>query len=136
MSAISCMRRVLVLFLVLLFPLNVFALSLSVSTMHVCTMRVASMPAAAPTQAADAKDRVHVPAALADPGDVPDGDPGTGDPGDIDPDEPPAGADIHYIVGQAGCLHIAGLSSTPPAPHDAAPRCHAVAPPVKPPRAA
>jgi hypothetical protein len=50
------MRRALVIFLVLLFPLNVFALSLSVAT----------MPAAALAQAADAKERVHAPAALAD----------------------------------------------------------------------
>ncbi|WP_141830678.1 hypothetical protein [Herbaspirillum sp. SJZ107] len=120
------MRRVLVIFLVLLFPLNVFALSLSVAT----------MPAAALAQAAGAKDRVHVAAALADAGDVADDDAGSGDPGDIDPDEPPAGADIHYIVGHAGCLHIAGLSSASPALHDAAPRCHSVPPPVKPPRAA
>ncbi|TQK11975.1 hypothetical protein FBX97_1927 [Herbaspirillum sp. SJZ107] len=126
MSPFACMRRVLVIFLVLLFPLNVFALSLSVAT----------MPAAALAQAAGAKDRVHVAAALADAGDVADDDAGSGDPGDIDPDEPPAGADIHYIVGHAGCLHIAGLSSASPALHDAAPRCHSVPPPVKPPRAA
>jgi len=126
MSPIACMRRVLVIFLVLLFPLNVFALSLSVAT----------MPAAALAQAADANDRVHVPAALADAGEVSADDTGAGDPGDIDPDEPPAGADIHYIVGHAGCLHIAGLSSASPALHDAAPRCHSVPPPVKPPRAA
>jgi len=126
MSPFACMRRVLVIFLVLLFPLNVFALSLSVAT----------MPAAALAQAADAKDRVHVPAALADAGQVSADDTGAGDPGDIDPDEPPAGADIHYIVGHAGCLHIAGLSSASPALHDAAPRCHSVPPPVKPPRAA
>ncbi|WP_323144968.1 hypothetical protein [Massilia phyllosphaerae] len=128
MSSTPCMRRVLVIFLVLLFPLNVLALSLSVATMHVATM-----PAAVLAQAADANDRVHVPAALA--GDVADDDDDAG-PGDIDPDEPPAGADIHYIVGHAGCLHIAGLSSASPALHDAAPRCHSVPPPVKPPRAA
>jgi len=126
MSPFACMRRVLVIFLVLLFPLNVFALSLSVAT----------MPAAALAQAAGAKDHVHVAAALADAGDVADDDTGSGDPGDIDPDEPPAGADIHYIVGHAGCLHIAGLSSAAPALHDAASRCHSVPPPVKPPRAA
>jgi len=133
MSAIPRMRRVLVIFLVLLFPLNVFALSLSVATMGVATM-----PAAALAQAADAKDRVHVPAALADAGDASDGDIGAndGDPGDIDPDEPPAGADLHYIVGHAGGLHLAGLSGASSALHDAAPRCHSVAPPVKPPRAA
>ena len=131
MSPFACMRRVLVIFLVLLFPLNVFALSLSVAT----------MPAAALAQAAGAKDRLHVPPALADAGavsgdDTGSSDTGSGDRGDIDPDEPPAGGDIHYIVGHAGCLHIAGLSSAAPALHDAASRCHSVPPPVKPPRAA
>ena len=122
------MRRALVIFLVLLFPLNVFALSLSVAT----------MPAAALAQAADAKERVHAPAALADSDlrAISGCDDACNDPGDIDPDEPPAGADLHYIVGHAGCLHRAGLSSASPALHDAAPRCHSVPPPVKPPRVA
>ena len=129
MSPIPCMRRVLVIFLVLLFPLNVFALSLSVAT----------LPAAAVALAADAQERVHAPGAAqpdSDAGNAFGCDGGCSDPGDIDPDEPPAGADIHYIVDLAGGLQFAGLSGTSPALHDAAPRCRAVPPPVKPPRAA
>jgi hypothetical protein len=116
------MRRALVIFLILLFPLNVFALSMSAATL--------AQPAGTHERAGAAAAQVA--------GDLDDDFGGDGgcDPGDIDPDEPPAGADLHYIVGHAGGLHVAGWSRAAAALHDAAPRCHAVAPPVKPPRAA
>lgn len=120
------LRRVLVIFLALLFPLNVFALSMSAATL---------------VQPAGAKAHVHAMAAVADDGAGGDAGSDTGgndpkDPNDIDPDEPPSGADLHYIVGQAGSLQFAGLAGSAAALHDAAPRCHSVPPPVKPPRAA
>jgi len=123
LSLPAAMRRVLVIFLVLLFPLNVFALSMSAATL---------------AQPAGAKAHVHALAAAADDGAGSDAgsDSGGNDPNDIDPDEPPSGADLHYIVGQAGCLQFAGLAGAAVALHDAAPRCHAVPPPIKPPRAA
>jgi hypothetical protein len=123
LSLPPALRRALVVFLILLFPLNVFALSMSAATL---------------VHPAGTHERVDAAAAQAAGADLDDGfaGDGSGDPGDIDPDEPPAGADLHYIVGHAGGLHVAGLSRAAAALHDAAPRCHAVAPPVKPPRAA
>ena len=114
------MRRVLVIFLILLFPLNVFALSLS---------------AASPWQHADAKAQAH--AALAAAGqDDGDGCPGDCDVDlDIDPDEPPSAGDVHYIVGHGASLQFTCLPSCAVPLHDAPPYCHALPPPVKPPRA-
>lgn len=109
------MRRVLVIFLILLFPLNVFALSMS----------AASLPAA--LQQAEVPG--HVLAA-----DVGGADTDTDI--DIDPDEPPAGADLHYIVCRGGALQFAAPAAAAPALHDPAPPSHAIPPPVKPPRAA
>lgn len=116
------MRRVLVIFLILLFPLNVFALSMS---------------AASPWQHGDAKAQVH--AALADAGQTG----GAGDDSgggnvdlDIDPDEPPSAGDLHYIFGHGASLQFTCLPSRAVPLHDAAPYCHALPPPVKPPRAA
>jgi hypothetical protein len=118
------MRRVLVIFLILLYPLNVFALSMSAASL---------------AQPADAAERVHAPAdaGLGDAsGGATDCDGGCDIDFDIDPDEPHSGADLHYIVGQGGCLQAAGLGACAVALHDAAPRCHSIPPPVKPPRAA
>lgn len=124
MSLTPGMRRVIVIFLILLFPLNVFALSLSAATL---------------AQSVDVAERVHALAAQADAAADDTGD--AGDDScehgcDIDPDEPPAGADLHYIVGHHGGLHFAGPATAAPPLHDAAPRCHSIAPPIKPPRAA
>lgn len=112
------MRRALVIFLVLLFPLNVFALSMSVAQLHLD-------PASA---------RIGAPAALADI-DLDDAlDCETSC--DIDPDEPPSGAELHYIVGRQGTPPCADRPARVVPPHDADPRCHTIPPPVKPPRAA
>jgi len=120
------MRRVLVIFLILLFPLNVFALSMS---------------AASPWQHGDAKAQPH--AALADAGqdegaadDSCSGNGGCNVDLDIDPDEPPSAGDLHYIFGDGASLQFTCLPSRAVPLHDAAPYCHALPPPVKPPRTA
>lgn len=120
------MRRCFVIFLILLFPLNAFALSMSVAQLH------QPDAAAAGTFAAHADG---VAFAIASD-DAQDGGIGSGTDCDIDPDEPPSGADVHYIVGQATCLRCARPPVARTAPHDAAPRCHSPQPPVKPPRSA
>jgi hypothetical protein len=113
------MRRAFVIFLILLFPFNVFALSLS---------------AALAGQAGSAVQTNATPAtadtAMADGGADADG------AGDIDPDpdEPPSGAELHYIVGQGGLSAFDSRATAATAPHDAAPHSHAIAPPVRPPR--
>jgi hypothetical protein len=116
MSHTLRMRRAFVIFLILLFPFNVFALSLS---------------AALAGQAGSALQMADT--AMADGGgDSTDAD-GACDI-DPDPDEPPSGAELHYIVGQGGLLAFDSRATAATAPHDAAPHSHAVAPPVKPPR--
>jgi hypothetical protein len=112
------MRRVFVIFLILLFPLSAFALSMSVSQLH---------PGASVEQ-------VHVPSPVADLGltGAFDCDASC----NIDPDEPPSGAELHYIVDQERPLLPAGRPARAPALHDADPACHSIPPPVKPPRAA
>jgi len=104
------MRRVFVIFLILLFPLNVFALSMSVAS----------------DRHAAAVEQV-MPAALADAG--------TDQPslGELDPDEPPSGMDYHDSVSGEG--HLA-----PPLPPDGSISSHvpfrhglAPLPPIKPP---
>lgn len=107
------MRRALVIFLILLFPLNVFALSMS---------------AASPWPQGEAK----VQAAFADLGQ----DDGADVDLDIDPDEPPSASDFHYIVGDGAVLQFTCLPSRAAPLHDAPPYCHAIPPPIKPPRAA
>lgn len=105
------MRRAFVLFLILLFPLNVFALSMSVATLG-----------------------QQAPAALAGAGQ--DGAFDCDNACDIDPDEPPSGAQLHYIVDRDRPAPFAGPRRAGRALHDAAPDCRAIPPPVKPPRAA
>jgi hypothetical protein len=107
------MRRVLVIFLILLFPLNVFALSMS---------------AASPWPQEEAKVQV----AFADSNQVDGADVDL----DIDPDEPPSAGDFHYIVGHGAALQFTCLPSRAAPLHDAPPYCHAIPPPIKPPRAA
>lgn len=112
------MRRFLVLFLILLFPLNVLALSLSVATAG----------EDAPTPQATSS------AAHADPAFSPALDIDT--TSDLDPDEPPPGIDLHDIVNIDPGRGLAALRGTATAPHDARRPCHAIAPPLRPPRAA
>lgn len=109
------MRRLLVIFLILLFPLNVLALSMSVA-----------LPQSQPDSAA-AQVTVAAPAGDAFAGDT---------KSDIDPDEPPSVAELHDLVNQERCLHLAGLHAGAVPPHDAAPTCHSFPPPIKPPRLA
>jgi hypothetical protein len=106
------MRRVFVIFLILLFPLNVFALSMSVAS----------------DRHAAAVEQV-MPAALTDAGMEMD-QPSLGE---LDPDEPPSGMDYHDSVSGEG--HLA-----PPLPPDGSisshvPFRHGLAPfpPIKPP---
>lgn len=105
------MRRILVIFLILLFPLNALALSMSVST-------------AQPDGAC-----AHACAAGAD------AFKGNAAP-DIDPDEPPSVADLHDLVHQDGHLNLAGLGAAAPPAHAAPPYCFTLPPPDKPPRRA
>lgn len=122
------MRRVLVIFLILLYPLNVLALSTALVQHGHATERVLAQATA------------------------PDGDPATGSATelatglaaaldcdtscDIDPDEPPPGADLHSILGRTHCLRPAGLWGIAAPPHDAALQRRSIPPPVKPPRLA
>ena len=105
------MRRILVIFLILLFPLNVMALSMSVSMV--------------PHDGASAHTRVTS-------GDAFQGDTNP----DIDPDEPPATAELHDLMNQDGCLQLAVPGAAALAPHAAAAYCLSLPPPDKPPRLA
>jgi hypothetical protein len=113
------MRRAFVIFLILLFPFNVFALSMSATS-------------------AGAAGSAMQAAAMADATVADDGGLSADGAGDIDPDpdEPPAGAELHYIVGQDGLQAFDGRAAAVFGPHDAAPHSHAIAPPVRPPRRA
>lgn len=108
------MRRILVIFLILLFPLNVFALSLSASAAPPGAHEHAT---AVPSAGADA---------LAD----------TEARGDVDPDEPPSVADLHDLVNQERVLHLAGPCAGAAPPRDPARTGLSLPPPVKPPRLA
>lgn len=110
------MRRILVIFLILLFPLNVFALSLSASAAQPGAHEHAT---AVPFADADAD-------ALAD----------TEARGDVDPDEPPSVADLHDLVNQERVLHLAGPCAGAAPPRDPARTGLSLPPPVKPPRLA
>ena len=109
------MRRVLVIFLILLFPLNVLALSLSVSTAGGAEAALAapSMPGADAVPGADIASSA-----------------------DLDPDEPPPGMDLHDIVNIEAGLRLATLQDAAAPPRDARRPCHAISPPLRPPRAA
>lgn len=111
------MRRVFVIFLILLFPLNVLALSHSMAT---------AGSGAAPLLAAP-EGQAH-PVAIADIG--------IDTASELDPDEPPAGMDLHDIVDLDPGLRLAALREAGAAPHAARRPCHALSPPLRPPRAA
>jgi len=120
------MRRVLVIFLILLYPLNVLALS-SALVQHGHATERALVQA---TQAGSDADRAaHLAADLASALDCDTSC-------DIDPDEPPPGADLHAISGRTHCLRPAGLWGIAAPPHDAALQRRSIPPPVKPPRLA
>ena len=114
------MRRVFVIFLILLFPLNVFALSMSVAS----DRHAAAVEQVMPAALADAGTDVEQPV------DQPVHQPSLGE---LDPDEPPSGMDYHDSVSGEG--HLA-----PPLPPDGSisshvPFRHGLAPfpPIKPP---
>ena len=109
------MRRILVIFLILLFPLNVFALSLSVSTAQQggATKHATTVLSADAGADADAEAR-----------------------GDVDPDEPPSVADLHDLVNQERALHLAGPCAGAAPPLHTARDGLSLPPPVKPPRLA
>lgn len=122
------MRRVLVIFLILLYPLNVLALSGALAQHGHAEQRVAvqaSQPDAGLATEAATDLATELAAAL-------DCDAGC----DIDPDEPPPGADLHSIHGRTHCLRPAGLWGIAAPPHDAALQRRSIPPPVKPPRLA
>jgi len=103
---LHCMRRLFVIFLILLFPLNVLALSVSASCAQQGEAVVLALEAGA----------------------------GNGDSrGDVDPDEPPSVADLHDIVNHEPSLRLAGWPAGALAPHDAEPHSHSLPPPLKPP---
>lgn len=103
------MRRILVIFLILLFPLNVLALSMSVSMAQ--------------------PDGAHAHAGVTSGADF------QGDP-DIDPDEPPSVADLHDLVNQDGCLYQSDRGAAALPARAAPPYCLSLPPPDKPPRLA
>lgn len=105
------MRRLLVIFLILLFPLNVLALSISVST---------AQPDGAHTHASMTSSDAFQGNANAD----------------IDPDEPPSVADLHDLVHQDTRLNLAGLRAAAVPQHAAPPYRLSLPPPDKPPRRA
>lgn len=97
------MRRVFVIFLILLFPLNVLALSMSVASMQ----PVASMQAVLASAHADADAGVDADAGHA-------AGPADGQPAcDVDPDEPPAGTDAHDWVSREARLRPVVLPDEP-----------------------
>ena len=109
------MRRVFLIFLILLFPLNVLALSTSVASMQ-------QAGAAAPAVA------VWMDGAVVD-ADTPE----LASIGDIDADEPPAGHDFHDSVNDAGRPLPAVLPDRSPVPHPPLRQGRAPIPPIKPP---
>ncbi|MCA1857129.1 hypothetical protein LE190_14505 [Massilia oculi] len=105
------MRRVLVIFLILLFPLNVLALSMSASSL----------------QQAGASEHLEPSSAVAD-------DSRLGSAFDDDPDEAPAGIDFHDVVHAEGGLQLALVPGKAPSAHGAAWRSHPPFPSKEPPR--
>ncbi|MBD8530383.1 MULTISPECIES: hypothetical protein [unclassified Massilia] len=101
------MRRVFVIFLILLFPLNVLALSTSVASLqHTAVTHEAS----AFTNSVDLQTL-----------------------GDPDADEPPAGYDFHDSMNEEGRLQAAVLPGRLVSPPSPARRGLAPFPPIKPP---
>lgn len=102
------MRRLLVIFLILLFPLNVLALSVSASMAHQGQDGAAALVVEAKASAGEVL-------------------------GDVDPDEPPSMADLHDILHHEPSLRLAGPPARVVPPHDAARYSHSLPPPLKPP---
>jgi len=102
------MRRLLVIFLILLFPLNVLALSTSVALLHAD---------------ADAQSLVANEFECRDIC-------------DLDPDEPPTAGDMNGIVDRPPAPYLAGSTGRAVVPPDARRNCHSTSPPVPPPRRA
>ena len=114
----DCMRRALVIVLVLLFPLNVFALSMSASLFQaVVAPETADVSTA--TSADSQPDEGFVCEAACD----------------LDPDEPPGHQDLHDIVTLEAALQTSAPADRTAARHDACRARLSIAPPVKPPRA-
>jgi hypothetical protein len=110
------MRRVFVIFLILLFPLNVSALSMSVASLQLAGMTSHDISSASCDALADS-----------------DAAPAMESMGDLDSDEPPAGYDFHDSVDEAWWLQCAMRPGRlVPAP---LPSRHGLAPfpPIKPP---
>ncbi|MCA1248460.1 hypothetical protein [Massilia sp. MS-15] len=108
------MRRVLVIFLILLFPLNVLALSMPASSLQQAGASEHFEPSEPSCAVAD--DSRH------------------GSAFDDDPDEAPAGLDFHDVVhGEAG-LQLALVPGRAPSAHRAAWRSHPPFPSKEPPR--
>jgi hypothetical protein len=101
------MRRVFVLFLILLFPLNVLALSTSVASLQHTPV---THEASAFTNTVDLQTL-----------------------GDPDSDEPPAGYDFHDSMNEEGRLQAAVLPGRLVIPPSPARRGLAPFPPIKPP---
>lgn len=114
------MRRVFVIFLILLFPLNVLALSMSASSMQQAS--VAAPSACAQAAAGDF---------LADSASTGPSDGQAG--GDIDPDEPPSSGDFHEPVDQHGGLRLPLPPAGPLAPYAPPLHDHPSFAPIKPP---
>ena len=108
------MRRVFLIFLILLFPLNVFALSMSAASMQ---QAGAGAPVAAVWTDEAAAIDAPAPASIVD----------------IDADEPPAGHDFHDSVNDVGRPLPAVLPDRSPAPHPPLRQGRAPVPPIKPP---
>jgi len=104
------MRRVFVLFLILLFPLNVLALSTSVASLEHTTHTTVTHEASAFTNTIDLQTL-----------------------GDPDSDEPPAGYDFHDSMNEEGRLQRAVLPGRLVIPPLPARRGLAPFPPIKPP---
>lgn len=110
------MRRVFVIFLILLFPLNVCALSMSVSSLQQAAITTQLTASASCDSIADAEADAVMPSM-----------------GDFDADEPPAGYDFHDSVNEEGRLQPAMLPARlVPAPLPAR-RGLSPFPPLKPP---
>lgn len=120
------MRRLFVVFLILLFPLNVLALSLSASSMQQGGAPVpAASAASAPSPELAPSDALAASAA----GGASDGQAG----GDIDPDEPPSSGDVHEPVDEPGRLRFAALPGGPVGPYTPSLHDHPSFAPIKPP---
>lgn len=109
------MRRILVVFLILLFPLNLLALSCSVASLDAAWTQGAPGDEAGPSAA-------H---AASDPADSSDGD--------LDPDEPPPGADPHDQLKQGAGLNASCAPDRRAFPPISTRHGRGPLPPIKPP---